>query len=175
VPFKNEQHYQDLRAYVREMADRLELRDWTTFLHREVQTTGEYTASMSCTYGRKFVHIYIAESFFEMTLEAQRQTIAHELIHVHFYGWRWAFNNLQKILSGTTFAIVENSIRDQEELAVDAMADAIARYLPLPTKPNRRKRATAMATRDKNDLVKGKDKPPLDAECDRDRTLSEFE
>jgi len=124
-----------LRAYVRWMADTLELRDWTiTVVYSDAADTVESDrmASVTCTYGRKHATIKLCARFFALSVEDQRQTICHELIHCHLSGLEWQYNNLGNNLASSVFDIVWGGLKDQIEFATDAMADALAKHLPLP-------------------------------------------
>ena len=160
-----EEQYQNIRAYVRDIADKLELRDWTTMVSREFDLPKDAAASMRVTYGRKFVTIWLGKHFFDNSPEYQRHTICHELIHVHFYGWRWAFNNLKFTVNRDVFTVVEHGICDIEELATDALADAIAKHMPLPTNPDKRRRKASLAKMDADNKALGKDSETGDRSC----------
>lgn len=122
-----------LGEYVRWMANELELRDWTVTVSRESPVNPEYAATVDCTYGRKCLTIKFCENFLTShTPEQQRSTVCHELIHAHFKAIQWAYNNLQTELSPSAYRMGWEGINDQLEFGIDAMADAVAKHLPLP-------------------------------------------
>lgn len=121
-----------LREYARWMANELELRDWTINLVYEPAADDDAMAQVTCTYGRKFVTIKLAADFFQFSLEKQRQAIVHELLHCHTSGIEWQYNNLGGHIAPDVFSVCWGGIRDQVEFATDAMADALAKHLPLP-------------------------------------------
>lgn len=117
--------------YLRDLADRLGLRDWTPFVYEDPAAEG-CIAQVQSTYGRKRFKIRFQVGFDRLDPEEQRQTCIHELIHVHF----------------AAYSLVEDEVRQTQdkqwlhryldvqhlhmEYAVDALADAIAPFMPLP-------------------------------------------
>lgn len=121
-----------IRAYVRAVADALELRDWTLTIDWGPPEDDGIVARIRCTYGRKLATLEFCEGFASRPLREQRATICHELIHCHLSGLEWTFNNLGSHVSQAVFDIVWGGLKDQVEFATDAMADAVAKHLPLP-------------------------------------------
>lgn len=118
--------------YIRWMANELELRDWTIFLSHKEPDDHDHGACIRCIYGQKKAELKLRGDFFEASLEEQRQTIAHELIHLHLSGIRWQFNNIGNNLPGPLFDAIWLGIHDQIEFATESMADVAAKHLPLP-------------------------------------------
>lgn len=128
-----------LRRYVRGMANALELRDWTVTLSRDYPDAEDTLADIKCTYGRKLLTIRLCKGFEYRSLEDQRQSITHELLHAHLSGLEWTYNNLGNHLAASTFDAVWGSMKDQIEFATDAIADAVSKHLPLPTQAKPKK------------------------------------
>ncbi len=129
-----------LGEYVREMADLCGLRDWTV----QVDTTpAEDHEAGTCrvTYGRKFGMIRMASDWSGENAESIRQTVTHELLHMHAESVFWSLNNVQDVLGSSAFTVLEGSVRDALEVMVDSVATVLAERLPLPVKgkPNRKK------------------------------------
>ena len=123
-----------LGEYVRAIANELELRDWTITIAHDSPDDSVYAATVECTYGRKSATIKFCENFLTShSPEQQRATVCHELIHCHFKAIEWAYNNLQSDLSPSLFRMGWQGINDQLEFGIDAMADAVAKHLPLPS------------------------------------------
>jgi hypothetical protein len=118
--------------YVRWVANELELRDWTIVLSHKEPDDPDHGASIRPTYGQKKATLKLRNDFFGCSLEEQRQTIAHELLHCHTSGIRWQFNNIGNNLSAPLFDAIWSGINDQIEFATEAIADAIAKHLPVP-------------------------------------------
>ncbi len=110
--------------YVRVLADRLSLRDWTILVKDEAPDDGTALAAAYLPYGRKRVQIYLSEDFLKADEAAQRQTVVHELLHCHF-------DVLERMVVDTPD--MKKAARLCLELAVDSLADAIAPLLPLPS------------------------------------------
>lgn len=131
-----------LNEYVRWVDDSLELRDWTlTVVYDPEVEDSDALASIKCIYGRKHANIRLCPEFFSLSGEQQRQTVAHELIHCHLSGLEWQYNNLGGHVAPSVFEIVWGGMKDQVEFATDAMADALAKHLPLPIIPEGKKAA----------------------------------
>ena len=117
---------QAFAPYVRDLADRLRLRDWTIYVRDDPPHDGECIASIHCVEGRKVANIRFNDPFLDDSPEDQRHTIVHELLHCHVNGaWDYAVD---------TFATEDarRAFRRLAETAVDGLADAIAPLLPLP-------------------------------------------
>lgn len=125
-----EKQWDILSGYIRALADELGLKDWTVFLSEEPTAPG-VGAEMETTYGRKHVTIRVSKDFLSEDLETQRQTIIHELLHVHI-------NPIEHVISFdlyNTFAVGTQTLDMMKsvssravELAVDGIADAIAGF-----------------------------------------------
>ena len=114
------------KEYVREVANRMELRDWWLFLSHEPANEG-CNAQIQCVRARKSATIRIAPDFHLWSREDQRQTIVHELVHCHFAPF---FNVVYRILPKKARELFEEAV----EYAVDPLADVIAKGMPLPPK-----------------------------------------
>lgn len=122
-----------LEEYVRWMADAMELRDWTFTIAHEPPDDQKFSAVVDCLYGRKRATISFCKDFLTTHRPEQiRATVCHELIHCHFKSIEWAYNNLQGSMDPTLFHVIWCGIHDQLEFGIDAMADAVAKHLPLP-------------------------------------------
>lgn len=121
-----------LGRYVRRMANEMELRDWTIDLVYDPPADDDCMAHIKCTYGRKRAQVSFPRDFFSLTPEQQRHAVCHELIHCHASGLEWQFNNLGGRVSPDVFDVLWGGMKDQIEFAVDAMAAALAKHLPLP-------------------------------------------
>lgn len=127
-----------LVRYVRAMADALELRDWTVWV--SIAEPGapdrpdgkRWMATSESAPGRKDVEITFAPDVREWDRERLRQTTAHELIHAHFAPlvemWRV---DLHGHLGRESYVLFDASATRWLEYGVDALADAVAKHLPL--------------------------------------------
>lgn len=129
-----------LGNYLRDLADKLELRDWTVSL--EVGDPGglnnarpdgkRWGASSDSTPGCKHVTITFPDDVRHWDRAVLRQTAAHELVHAHFHPlsemWRI---DLHPHLHQQAYELFNDSATRWIEFGVDAMADALAQHLPL--------------------------------------------
>jgi hypothetical protein len=109
-----------LFAYIRSTADEMGLRDWEIRLSDEPAREGK-GASVGCVFGRKFA-----------SPEDQRDTIVHELIHLHLEpASDMVYRDLEKILGRPADAAFTNGFDRQLEYAIDGLAGALAQHTPL--------------------------------------------
>lgn len=120
-----------LIAYIRSTADAMGLRDWDIRLDEEWAQQGK-AASVQAAYGRKFARIWIGREFRTESPEDQRNTVVHELIHLHLESaGDMVFSDLEKILGRPADAVFTNGFSRQLEYGVDALACALAPHMPL--------------------------------------------
>lgn len=123
-----------LGKYILEVARWLELRDWTWTLMHDPLEEKWAVAKVTPTYGRKLATIEFCKDFADLSPEVQRHTIVHELVHCHFDP---ACSIMRHGLTKTamrqrTYDVLWESYTQQVEFAVDGIASALARHLPLP-------------------------------------------
>lgn len=138
--------------YARDLADRMELRDWTVNIVNEPPGHDEWGASAECRYGRKFVNIRFCNSFDEWEPDNQRSTLTHELIHCHFAGITQYLSDARGNVGKTWVSQLESVIVNQLEYGIDALADALAKSMPLPpTAPKKAKKKAKKPKATSND------------------------
>lgn len=114
--------------YLRDLADRMHLKDWAVVLEDGPPDDRSCMASVDCVDGRKLATVLVSDHFLSDTPEEQRHTLVHELIHAHFdMASTLAFRGLDK--QG------RQAFRSLMEYGVDGLADALAPLLPLPGDP----------------------------------------
>lgn len=124
-----------LAAYVRAVADALGLRDWHVTYVDEPPGGIDHenaTAAIRPTRGRKWASLWVPARWWDESPEDRRQTIAHELLHLHFAGMERMLETVQTNLGDAAWGVLRSAHLDALELAVDGIADAIAPHLPLP-------------------------------------------
>lgn len=122
-----------LGSYCRDMADLLGLRDWTVrVVHEPVHSTQPELASCSGVLGRRFADLRFAPEIFEIEPEMARLIVAHELIHCHVPARPRNDLGLVELLGAPAATIFQEAENERLELAVDALGEAIAPFLPLP-------------------------------------------
>lgn len=126
----NDAGYRILADYIRALADRMGLRDWTFMLEREPSAEGTY-ASVSVATGRRIAKIRVQTEFRGATADAQRNAIVHELIHVPFERAAEVLReDAMKVLDQGAYDVLDNTFRRQMEYGTDALATAIDRFYP---------------------------------------------
>jgi hypothetical protein len=120
-----------LAPYLRALADRMGLRDWTVCLLDAPPDDPNHGAENDCRYGRKRVNVCVNEAFLGQPPEAQRETIVHELVHAHMAPMHLY---LHRVLDDHEF----EAYRLAMEYAVDGIAEALALHMPLPPGPRKR-------------------------------------
>lgn len=118
------------RRYVREVADRMGLKDWLFHIHDEPTESSEAAAEIYPTFGRKVATIHFSDRFLDDSPEAQREIVCHELIHCHFNAACQVADRLEEVLHEVFIMEIE--------YGVDGLASVIARGMPLPTAPERK-------------------------------------
>ena len=78
-------------------------------------------------------HVYLGKGFFGMSREAQREVIAHELLHVHFDGMNAVMESMCQNVMGRVDLERMRALQLKEEHAIiDCLQRVCARLLPLP-------------------------------------------
>jgi hypothetical protein len=81
--------------------------------------------------------VAVGRDFLTAGPEEQRATLAHELLHPHFYRvTRLADRLIETELGKRTEAIISTAVRQAEELTIERLAHAIAVWLPKVKMPD---------------------------------------
>ena len=121
-----------LGTYIRDMANRIGLRDWLIELSNDRPDDDNCAADVDVVYGRKVAVIRMAPSWSSEKPESLRATVAHELIHCHMNPMRNVLDNVQHALGQPVYTTAYNALTDHIEYATDAIATEWAESLPLP-------------------------------------------
>lgn len=119
--------------YLRDLADRLELRDWTVrFLHEPCDDGA--LAECCVTYGRKWVDVQVCRQFLDMPAGEQRHTLVHELVHCHFDAVEGVMRDARRAdaVPKRAARLIGEAQRRAIEHGVDAVAEALAAHMPMP-------------------------------------------
>jgi hypothetical protein len=127
----NDAQHAALSDYIREMADRLLLRDWEFELRRESADEGA-RASISLNYNKNDASVVVCDRWFVRAPDEQRQTITHELLHAQTARLRRVMSRLNDEVGGEAIGYANAAYSEEEEIVVDTLARAIAPLLPLP-------------------------------------------
>lgn len=119
--------------YIRDLANRLGLRDWCLHLMHRPPDDEQALASVQRTYGRKHAQIFLCEDWTEMHQEVQRAAVVHELLHVQqAFLNTYVSHSVPQAMSRREYDIWWEGYRQHEEYVVDGLADNIALLLPMP-------------------------------------------
>ncbi len=124
--------HKKIASYLRLLANRMGLRDWTIHVSDEAPVNGDAAASACITYGRKFISIRFDPAWASDSPETFRQTCVHELLHAHLAPLQWAVQNAELPLGAPAYHLLRASHHDALEVAIDAIASEWAETLPLP-------------------------------------------
>jgi hypothetical protein len=120
-----------LGAYVRYIANELNLRDWTIHICHAPAEEGR-AGGCRCTDGMREATLWFGWNFCDLDAEEQRETVVHELLHIHHDGcWKMVQTDLAEALGAPTYHVFCDSYRRSMEFMIDALAKAIAPKLPL--------------------------------------------
>jgi len=127
--------WDDLAEYVREVANRIELRDWAFRLDRLPLGTKDDDrdayAMVTVVYGRKLARIAFCHEWNTIAADERRHVVVHELLHCHVNQVHILLSNqLPSMIGDHAWEPINQSIRFQTEHIVDALADALAPHMP---------------------------------------------
>lgn len=127
----NDEQHAFWLAYIRQLADLMQLRDWDIALSRGAPQSDTADAEICTFYGQRGAEISLPVKFFAQTPERQRRFVAHELMHCHVEDlsecMRLYVNN-----NGHMEGLIAQVYRREEEVLVDTLAHVVAPFLPLP-------------------------------------------
>jgi hypothetical protein len=127
-------------GYLRALADKMALRDWTIITCEEPAEDG-CVATARCSYGRKTVSISFQVGFDRLPPEEQRQTCIHELLHAHWGAMDQVIHDTKQAQNKDWMHRLADTIHLHHEYGVDALADVLAPFFPLPPKDQPKKKA----------------------------------
>lgn len=132
---------QRLEAYVRDCADLFGLPHWEITLDDESADDGNIAQIQLLRVAFR-AYLRVAADFAERGVDEIRETIVHELVHLHFANALYVveddFKKNPAIAKATAEAITEAYVR-QHEIAVDSIARAIACDFPLIQLPKQKR------------------------------------
>lgn len=127
----NEREQGILVGYIRDVADRLRLSEWTFTLSPTPPDRDDSYACVLGTEGRRHATIRVCADFRSLSPDAQRNTIVHELMHCHHDAATDVIRlTLPKLLPQHTYEAVWEPFRQQFEYMTDLLAAAFDRHMP---------------------------------------------
>lgn len=122
--------------YTRQLAGLLQLSHWRIDLDPTLPPD-DALAQIRCVSGQQRALIQIGTGFHALSLADQRSTIVHELVHIFLWPATEVIEHTLPILGTVAGQMVEAAHDLAIERATDALAVAIADWLPLPKKEAR--------------------------------------
>lgn len=123
-----------LERYISEAQQTLNLGQWKIELE-DSPCEDDALAEIEVSENLWQARIRVAHSFFKEKPEEQRDTIVHELIHVHTAGIERSRDRMEKTLGELAWPVFQASMENEVERAVDALAKIVAPTLPIPEFP----------------------------------------
>jgi hypothetical protein len=121
-----------LGKYVRLIADRIGLRDWSLEVRPEPPNEVSALATCEPVFGRKLAVLRVCDRFRSLTAAEQREIVVHELLHCHLAAAADAVRlDLPHVVPDHTFQVFWSSYERAVEYAVDGLTAAVAPHLPL--------------------------------------------
>ena len=119
--------------YVREVADKMGLRDWQFFIEKDYLVREPDRLAMTSVWGdSKTATIEFGESFFSTGPAMQREVVVHECTHWHLdAAWRLVSAVVKEHMAPAAVDVMRTAYEQQMELAVDGIASSWARSFPL--------------------------------------------
>ena len=129
----NDAYHAAYQQYLRDLADRLLLRDWEIALSREwPQDPLAYAAVVVCREDNQAV-IYLQDGFLGHPAEDRRKWLTHELMHVHLDRPQRVMERLgEQFPDNTATVFAKQMHHDEIEISVCRLVRILAPTLPLP-------------------------------------------
>lgn len=128
----NDATHAALEAYIKDVAARMNLRDWTIYLSRQIDDAGHYRAQITLYRERDEAEVQLAEPWFGRSPEEQRYTVVHELVHVVTTRLVRVVSRYVEQVGGELVNYLGKEHDEEEEIVVDRFARIIAPSMPLP-------------------------------------------
>ena len=126
----NDDQCRVLVNYIRNIADRMGLKDWQFHLDRNPASAGKI-AQTEIWGDSQTATVWLGKQFFDYPPGMQRETIVHELCH-------WHTDKLIKValvpmkqMGREAYTIGKDTMEVAHELALDGIAAAWARFFPV--------------------------------------------
>lgn len=122
--------YRVLVNYIRDIADKVGLKDWQFFLER-VEADQGVIASVEVWGDSTTCTLWFGPPFWKYGPRMQRETVVHELVHCHTHKLvRLVKTTMTNELGNQAAHAMNFSLEQMHEMAVDGIAASWARMLP---------------------------------------------
>jgi hypothetical protein len=128
-----------LKTYVREIQVRLGRGETDIRIGEHHSDEGTY-AQVNPHEQAAEAEIRFSPDFYSDTPQGQRNTVVHEVLHLHFVGVDDVVHAWVDKLAPVDYAMLKRMMVRQEERIVDFMARIISPFMPLPPKRKKRER-----------------------------------
>lgn len=129
----NDAQHAALEPYIRDLADRLLLRDWEIVLSRQMAANGRW-AEIHISQQENLAVVRVQHpEFWGEDLEDQREHLTHEIMHLHLARLDGVMTKLKGMLDSDAMMEFAGKCFDEEhEIATQRLARCIAPLMPLP-------------------------------------------
>ena len=123
--------HRHLAAWIDDVLPRLGLARWRVTLSDEPADADAH-AQISPQDQSYDAELALDPAFLDLPLERQRELLTHELLHLAFAHVDTVVEHLEPVMGTAAWAVFSPHYTDASERAIDELARAIARSLPLP-------------------------------------------
>lgn len=120
----NDPRKQRFAPYVRDLADRMRLKDWSIDIVETPSDDGAEASVWFSDYYRQ-ANVRLSEDFLDGEPEVQRATLVHELLHC-------LIQRVDVLVTNETEGSLKRAIKRDLEYTVEELAQVIAPHMPLP-------------------------------------------
>lgn len=120
-----------IEIYVDTCKNLLGLKDWKIIYKVCEEPAKEAEADIAPQHG-KLAHLRLNKNFFALPPHHQRNTICHELVHLHMSGIDDCFLSTRDVVGGAVYALLDNLYTEASENATQTMSHLLEGLLPLP-------------------------------------------
>lgn len=117
--------------YTRKIAISMGLGGWVIEETADPASEG-CLAEIEATYGQRHAKLSLCKDWDSLPKEEQRNTIVHELVHVHLASLTQLSYDIVEGLNEGALTTARAALSLAEEYVVDAIAEAWSPYMPLP-------------------------------------------
>lgn len=129
-----------IEPYLRQLADLMGLKDWFVRLMDDAPDDETSFATIQAWTDLRLADIRITNEWADADPETFRRYMVHELIHAHLQSMEQPLRHIRAGIGDTIFNLAYAFYRDAEETAVDSMAVAWAKTLPLPVDAKKKRK-----------------------------------
>ena len=128
----NDAQHTAYQNYIRDLTDRLLLKDWEFELKREWADDDAY-AEVSVSRDEDHFSIHITEGFAGYPPVQRREWLVHEILHAHTARAEQQIERLEELLSvNEAVKLAKQAFDDEMEIVVQRLARIIGARMPLP-------------------------------------------